>query len=292
VGLLLANGVCLFPNQLPLNKGEEMAYIACIGSGNMGTALMKGVANIMGGESIGFTDADGGKAKSAAAALGAKVFSSNVEAVFAADFMFLAVKPQAMSALLDEIAPALKKKKPQAVLVSMAAGWTISAIQKRTCKSQSVVRIMPNTPALIGQGVIALASSSEVDERQTATVVKMLSKSGIVESMDEKFLDAVTALSGCAPAFVYMFIEALADGGVKAGLARDKALMFAAQTVLGAGAMVKETGRHTGELKDMVTSPAGATIVGVEVLEKGAFRGLVMSAVDAAFKRSKELSGQ
>ncbi|MDR0644012.1 MAG: pyrroline-5-carboxylate reductase [Treponema sp.] len=269
-----------------------MAYIACIGSGNMGTALMKGVANIMGGESIGFTDADGGKAKSAAAALGAKVFSSNVEAVFAADFMFLAVKPQAMSALLDEIAPALKKKKPQAVLVSMAAGWTISAIQKRTCKSQSVVRIMPNTPALIGQGVIALASSSEVDERQTATVVKMLSKSGIVESMDEKFLDAVTALSGCAPAFVYMFIEALADGGVKAGLARDKALMFAAQTVLGAGAMVKETGRHTGELKDMVTSPAGATIVGVEVLEKGAFRGLVMSAVDAAFKRSKELSGQ
>jgi pyrroline-5-carboxylate reductase len=256
----------------------------------MGTALMKGAAVVLGRENIGFTDVEAGKAKSAAAMLGAKVFLSNREAVYGAEFVFLAVKPQVLSTVLDEIAPALKEN--LTVLVSMAAGWTISAIQARTHQKQPVVRIMPNTPALIGQGSIALALSPEVDEKQRADAMEILSKSGMVETMEEKYFDAVTALSGSAPAFVYMFIEALADGGVKAGLARDKALMFAAQTVLGAGAMVKDTGRHPGELKDMVTSPGGTTIAGVEALEKGAFRGLVMSAVDAALERAKELSVQ
>jgi pyrroline-5-carboxylate reductase len=263
-------------------------YIACIGSGNMGTALMKGAAVVVGGENIGFTDVEVDKAKSVAATLGAKVVPSNTEAVYAADFIFLAVKPQVLGALLNEIAPALERK--PAVLVSVAAGWTISAIQERTHKGQPVVRIMPNAPALIGQGVIALAVSPEVGERRKAEATEILLKSGIVEFIEEEYLDAVTALSGSAPAFVYMFIEALADGGVKAGLTRDKALRFATQTVLGASATLKETGKHPGELKDMVTSPAGTTIAGVEILEKGSFRGLVMSAVDAALKRAKELS--
>ncbi|MDR1127070.1 MAG: pyrroline-5-carboxylate reductase [Treponema sp.] len=264
--------------------------IACIGSGNMGTALMKGAAVVVGGENICFTDVEADKAKSAAVALGAQVVPSNTEAVVRADFVFLAVKPQVLGAVLDEIAPTLKKK--PTVLVSMAAGCTISGIQERTCKEQPVVRIMPNVPALIGQGVIALALSPQVDERQKADAAALLSQSGIVELMDEKYFDAVTALSGSAPAFVSLFIEALADGGVKAGLARDKALKFAVQTVLGASALLKETGKHPGELKDMVTSPAGTTIVGVEALEKGAFRGLVMGAVDAALRRAKELSAQ
>jgi pyrroline-5-carboxylate reductase len=254
----------------------------------MGTALMKGAAVLIGGENIGFTDVEVDKAESTALKLGARVMPSNVEAVYWADFVFLAVKPQVLGAVLDEITPALNKK--PVVLVSMAAGWTIATIQELTLRDQPVIRIMPNSPSLVGQGVIALASSSEVDEIQKADATAILLKSGIVEYMDEQYLDAVTALSGSAPAFVYMFIEALADGGVKAGLPRDKAVRFATQTVLGAGAMLKETGRHPGELKDMVTSPAGTTIAGVEVLEKGAFRGLVMSAVDAALKRAQELS--
>jgi pyrroline-5-carboxylate reductase len=256
----------------------------------MGTALMKGAAFVVGGENIDFTDVDADKAKNAAAVLDARVVSSNAEAVSVADLVFLAVKPQVLSAVLDEIALALKEK--PTILVSMAAGWTISAIQERLRGKQPVVRIMPNMPSLVGQGVIALASSPQVDDKQLSDAMKILSKSGIVETMDEKYFDAVTALSGSAPAFVYMFIEALADGGVKAGLARDKALILAAQTVLGAGAMLKETGRHPGELKDMVTSPSGTTIAGIEALEKGAFRGLVMSAVDAALKRARELSVQ
>jgi pyrroline-5-carboxylate reductase len=148
---------------------------------------------------------------------------------------------------------------------------------------------MPNTPALISQGVIAMAASPEVTEETLTMLEKILNAAGIVDRLDENYLDAVTGLSGSGPAFVYLFIEALADGGVQAGLPRDKALRYAAQTVLGAAAMVKETGKHPGELKDMVTSPGGTTIAGVAALENGAFRGAVINAVNAAYQRSKEL---
>jgi pyrroline-5-carboxylate reductase len=148
---------------------------------------------------------------------------------------------------------------------------------------------MPNTPALIGQGMIALAASAEVPENRIAELEKILKAAGEVDRVEERYLDAVTGLSGSGPAFVYLFIEALADGGVRAGLPRDKALRYAAQTVLGSAAMVKETGKHPGELKDMVTSPAGTTIAGVAALEKGAFRGTVLGAVEAAWRRAAEL---
>jgi pyrroline-5-carboxylate reductase len=199
--------------------------------------------------------------------------------------------------VLTEIAPALRDRAAggnPAVLVSMAAGWPIAKIQGllagTAAHKAALIRIMPNTPALIGKGVIALSASPETPEEKIAKVESILGAAGVVDRLEEKYLDAVTGLSGSGPAFVYMFIEALADGGVRAGLPRDKALRYAAGTVLGSAAMVLETGRHPGELKDMVTSPAGTTIAGVAALENGSFRGTVMNAVEAAFKRSGELS--
>jgi pyrroline-5-carboxylate reductase len=280
-----------------------MSVISCIGSGNMGFALMSCAAGstdnpgVTGGGAaknteVFITDTDFEKAKSAAASLGAKVLSSNIEAVEKGDIIFLAVKPQVLQQVLAEIAPAVNKKHNSGgapVLISMAAGWSIGKIQEALGIKTPVVRIMPNTPALIGKGIIAMSASVEVSAQSVTELEKLLSGAGIVDKVDERFMDAVTGLSGSGPAFVYLFIEALADGGVHAGLPRDKALRYAAQTVLGAAAMVQDTGRHPGELKDMVTSPGGTTIAGIAALEEGAFRGTVMKAVEAAWKRSKEL---
>ncbi|MDR1220596.1 MAG: pyrroline-5-carboxylate reductase [Treponema sp.] len=265
--------------------------IACIGSGNMGAALMKGVAKVTGGGAIGLADVDKTKAKQVAEQMGAYVYGSNAEAVQEADVVFLAVKPQALQAALEEIAPVIKKRATStrpATLVSMAAGWSIAKIQAVAGKTP-VVRIMPNTPALIGKGVIAFAPSPETPDHVVEEIRRMLSQTGVVDRLEESYFNAVTGLSGSGPAFVCLFIEALADGGVRAGLPRDKALRYAAQTALGSAAMVLETGRHPAELKDMVASPAGTTIVGIAALEAGAFRGVVMNAVHEASKKSAEL---
>jgi pyrroline-5-carboxylate reductase len=270
----------------------------------MGFALMKGVsskADVTGGVTIGFTDIDGEKARAQAAALDASVFASNGEAVYKSDYVFLAVKPQALAGVLAEITPSVRERMAEGnapVLVSMAAGWAIEKIQaavaaasarKAAISQVPAVRIMPNTPALVSKGLIALAASPGLDEGKIAQLETMLSGAGIVDRIDESYLNAVTGLSGSGPAFTYLFIEALADGGVLAGLPRDKALRYAAQTVFGSAAMVVETGRHPGELKDMVASPAGTTIAGIAALEAGAFRGTVINAVEAAWLRASEL---
>ena len=256
----------------------------------MGFALMKGAST---GTNIFFTDVNTERALITADSIGAKVLESNLEAAQKGDFIFLAVKPQVLAQVLVEIAPALKKRLDSGlppVLVSMAAGWPISKIQSVIKAKLPVVRIMPNTPALIGRGMIALSASPEVPEEKITEIEIFISSAGVVDRVGEHYMDAVTGLSGSGPAFVYMFIEAMADGGVLAGLPRDKALRYAAQTVIGAAAMVQETGKHPGELKDMVTSPGGTTIEGVTALEDRAFRGAVISAVEAAWKRSVELS--
>jgi pyrroline-5-carboxylate reductase len=277
-----------------------MSIVSCIGSGNMGFALMS-CANKDSAVSstsaekkveIFITDADFEKAKSAALSLGAKILSSNIEAVEKGDIIFLAVKPQVLPQVLAEISAAVNKKLASGgapVFVSMAAGWSIGKIQETLGVKAPVVRIMPNTPALIGKGMIAMSASSEVSVQSLTDIEKLIGGAGIVDKIDERFMDAVTGLSGSGPAFVYLFIEALSDGGVRAGLPRDKALRYAAQTVLGSAAMVQETGKHPCELKDMVTSPGGTTIAGIAALEDGAFRGTVMRAVEAAWKRSTEL---
>jgi pyrroline-5-carboxylate reductase len=152
-----------------------------------------------------------------------------------------------------------------------------------------VIRLMPNTPALIGKGVIAMAVSPEVSAEKAAELESFLGSTGIVDVIDESYINAVTGLSGSGPAYVFIFIEALADGGVRAGLPRDKALRYAVQTVLGAASLAQETGKHPDELKDIVASPGGTTIAGIAALEKGAFRGSIISAVEAAWKRAIEL---
>jgi len=254
----------------------------------MGIALMGAVSEEY---EILVTDTDMHKANQAAQALRAKVLDSNTEAAAKGDFVFLAVKPQVLQHVLTEIAPAVKKRKRLSapVLVSMAAGWTIARIQETLGEKAPVVRIMPNTPALIGKGMIAMSVSREVPQDKAGELKNILDNTGIVDLIEEKYMDAVTGLSGSGPAYVYLFMEALADGGVRAGLPRDKALSYASQTVLGAAAMLQETGKHPGELKDMVTSPGGTTIAGVAALEEGAFRSTVIKAVEASWRRSIEL---
>jgi pyrroline-5-carboxylate reductase len=268
--------------------------IACIGSGNMGFALMKGITVANAQTSIGFTDAYAEKATTAAAALKAEVFGSNTEAAEKADFIFLAVKPQALSEVLTEIAPVIQKRlSAPPLLVSMAAGWTIEKIQVAIAYNATVkipvARIMPNTPALISKGMIALAVSPEVSADKANALEAMLKGAGIVDRVSENYFNAITGLSGSGPAFACLFIEALADGGVLVGLPRDKALCYAAQTVLGSAAMVLETGKHPGELKDMVASPGGTTIAGIAALESSGFRAAAIQAVEAAWKRAMEL---
>jgi pyrroline-5-carboxylate reductase len=271
----------------------------------MGSALMRGAVKYSGAV-LGFTDTDRSKAEALAKSLGASVYASNVEAVKKADYVFLAVKPQVLPGVLAEIAPAVRDRlaagKP-AVLVSMAAGWSIGKIlavlggagtgvpaDHAPAASIPVVRIMPNTPALISSGIIAMAVSGEVPAAKAAELEKILSAAGIVDYLEEGYMDAATGLSGSGPAFVYMFIEALADGGVLAGLPREKALRYAVQTVLGSAAMVQKTGKHPGELKDMAASPGGTTIKGIAALENAGFRGAVISAVETAYRRSTELA--
>jgi pyrroline-5-carboxylate reductase len=281
----------------------KITKIACIGSGNMGFALMKGITalgvDVNNPISIGFTDADAEKAKTAAAALGADVFDSNTAAAEKADFVFLAVKPQTLSDVLAEIAPVIQKRLTAGsppLLVSMAVGWTTEKIQAAVTRNSTippadipVARIMPNTPALISKGMIALAVSPKACGEKAVALEAMLKGAGAVDLISENYFNAITGLSGSGPAFTFMFIEALADGGVLAGLPRDKALRYAAQTVLGSAAMVFETGKHPGELKDMVASPGGTTIAGIDALESGAFRSSAIQAVEAAWKRAMEL---
>ena len=269
--------------------------ITCIGSGNMGTALMRGAATGLDPENIRFADAEGHKAEEAARALGAGICHSNREAAAEGNYIFLAVKPQVLEEVLKEIAPVVQQRLADGhplALVSMAAGWPIKRIQAYFAGAAMppVVRIMPNTPALVSAGLIAVSPSPEVSSNQVAELERILSGAGIVDFIEEQYLDGVTALSGSGPAYVCLFIEALADGGVRAGLPRDKALRYAAQTALGSAKMLLETGRHPGELKDMVASPGGTTIAGIAALENGSFRGTVMSAVEAAYRRALELS--
>ena len=269
-----------------------MKTIVCIGSGSMGYALMKNAFSVLSDKNIFFTDIDKTKAQEAAASISAGVYNSNSEAISNGDYVFLAVKPQVLSDVLAEIAPTAKERHKNGsppVLISMAAGWSIGRIQDVMGEKLPVVRIMPNTPALIGKGVIALAASPQTPQEKIAFIKKFLEGAGIVDIIDERCMDAVTGLSGSGPAFVYLFIEALADGGVLAGLPRDKALRYAAQTALGSAEMVLEQKKHPGELKDMVTSPGGTTIAGIAALEANSFRGTVIKAVEAAWKRAKEL---
>lgn len=265
-----------------------------IGTGNMGGALATAVARANEEYEILLTNRTKEKAvkleKELKEQFGAKVRTAadNNDIAANADYIFLGVKPQMMEDMLKGIAASLQERASKGdkfTLVTMAAGLSISRIKEMAGGDYQVIRIMPNTPAAIGEGM-TLYSAQEVPAATVDAFVHMLQASGRLCELPEKLIDAGSAVSGCGPAFVYMFIEALADGGVNAGLPRAKAYELAAKMVEGSAAMVLESGRHPGELKDAVCSPGGTTIEGVRVLEDGGLRGLVMDAVIAAYEKN------
>jgi len=264
-----------------------MAKIGFIGAGNMGTALAKAASHID-NTKIYLCDKDETKAIAAAKAIGADCTS--IERIAKeCDFIFLAVKPNVIPSVAGEINEYLATRKGYTV-VSMAAGVSIASLEEYFGGINApIIRIMPNTPAAVGMGMTLWAKNDKVTFKAASAFEKIMSKSGVLDFIDEKLIDAASALSGCGPAFVYMFVEALADGAVECGLPRDKAILYAAQTLLGAATMVKETGKHPEALKDAVCSPGGSTIAGVHALEEGAFRADAANAVLAAYKKTLTL---
>jgi pyrroline-5-carboxylate reductase len=216
----------------------------------------------------------------------AACFTDNTRVVAQSDVVVLAVKPQNMADLLRDIQPHLQ---PRHLLISIAAGITLKQIADAVGAERRIVRVMPNTPCLVGASASAFAASASATNADVQLTERLLGKVGRAVQVPEKLLDAVTGLSGSGPAFVAVVIEALADGGVRMGLPRDLALMLATQTVLGSAKLLLETGLHPAQLKDMVASPAGTTIAGLHELERGGVRAALMDAVEAATKRSIEL---
>jgi len=271
---------------------NDQLRIAFLGAGQMATALARGFieAKVARPENIIASDAYEPQLGHFQKGAGGhtRVTTSNVEAVRNADVVILSVKPQVMSALLTEVKEAISAS-PRLV-VSIAAGITIETITQLLGPETRVVRVMPNTPCLVGQTAAAYSLGGKATAKDGELVSRLMSSVGLSTQVSEQLLDAVTGHCGSGPAYVYQFIEALSDGGVRAGLPRDVASKLAAQTVLGAAQMVLQTGEHPGVLKDRVTSPGGTTIAGLHALEKGRMRATVMDAVIAATERSKELA--
>lgn len=220
-----------------------------------------------------------------------KVSDNNAEVCEASDVVVMAVKPQVLDTVLGDLKAKAESnaKVSDILLVSIVAGKTLDTYAKYLPTTR-VARVMPNTPCLVGCGASCYVLNGSCKDEDATAVEEVMGSCGIVERVgDEKLLDAVTGLSGSGPAYVYLLIEAMSDGGVRQGLPRATATRLAAQTVMGAGKMAATQGKHTGELKDAVTSPGGTTIAGVHALEAGAFRGTVINAVEAATKRSQEL---
>ena len=265
-----------------------MFKIGFIGTGNMGGALLKAAAKSVGGESILASDFFYEKALKAAQEVGAAA-STNEEIAKTCKYIFLGVKPQMMNDVLKEISPFLKERSDRFILVSMAAGLSAKTISETSGENIPVIRIMPNTPCGVGSGVVLYSPYGKVESSELEEFEKILECAGITDCINEALIDAASAVSGCGPAFVYMFIEAMADGAVYCGLPRDKALRYAAQTVMGAAQTLLETGQHPGALKDAVTSPGGTTIAGVRALEKGAFRAAVTNSVIKSYEKTLEL---
>ena len=261
--------------------------IGFIGLGNMGASLAKAVLQAKTGAQILLANRSQAKVDAFIANFGGQA-SSNEEIFAEADVIFLGVKPAQFSELLSQYQTILEKRE-SLLLISMAAGLTLEKLASLLPSQHRIIRIMPNTPVAIGQGVISYALSPNCSVEDRELFCRFLAKAGLLVELGEGLIDAATGLAGCGPAFVYLFIEALADAGVQTGLHRERALEMAAQTVVGAGQMVLESQQHPGVLKDQVCSPGGSTIAGVASLEEHAFRGTVMEAVHQAYKRTQEL---
>ena len=257
--------------------------IGFIGCGNMGGALAKAAV----GE-LFLYDKNEVAAKALGEKIGANVYSSAEAVARDSDFLFLGVKPNIIHSVVEELKTTLSEVK--CTLVTMAAGVSIESIESVLDFPIPIIRIMPNTPASVGEGMILVSHNKHVTHGNILDFLEAMKGAGTFDFIDEKLIDAASAVSGCGPAFVYMFIEAIADGGVKCGLPRDKALLYAEATVKGAAALALKTKQHPGALKDAVCSPGGTTIEGVAALEDGAFRGTVMSAISAAYEKTLKMN--
>ena len=269
---------------IPMNK-----KIAFIGSGNMGGAIIGGIVSsgLVPADHIIASDPSDKARLALQEKYGINVTANNIEAIKGADIVFLAVKPHIYAPVIKEIAGDLDRK---TVVVTIAAGQTLAHMANMLGADAKVVRTMPNTPALVGEGMAALCPNDNVTSEEFADVEAIFNSFGKCERITENLFDAVVGVSGSSPAYVYMFIEAMADVAVAEGMTREKAYKFAAQAVLGSAKMVLETGRHPGDLKDMVCSPWGTTIRAVIELEKTGMRGSVMQGMQVCIDKSKEMS--
>jgi pyrroline-5-carboxylate reductase len=266
-------------------KGKKIGFI---GAGNMGEALIRGLVNasVVAPEAIWASDVRLERLKELDTQYGIQLAPDNLEVVRQADVVIMAVKPQIMAAVLREIAHVLTKRK---LMISLAAGVSTARIRAMLGREVRLIRVMPNTPALVLEGVTAIAKAEGLEADDLDVAGEIFSAVGRVVVLDEELLDAVTGLSGSGPAYVAVVIESLADGGVKMGLDRITAMTLATQTVLGAAKLLLETGMHPGALKDMVSSPGGTSIAGISALEEGGIRTTFIKAVERATGRSKEL---
>lgn len=262
--------------------------IGFIGCGNMGTAMLSGMIDSgkVKPQDIMVTDKLLASRVNTQKKYGVEIASNNVELTMIADIIVLAVKPQFYEEVLLEIKDALWTDK---ILVSIAPGKTLSWLEEKLGKPAKIIRTMPNTPALVKEGMMGVCANHQVAKDELEFVCKLFSGFSKTELVPEHLMDVVTAVSGSSPAYVFMFIEAMADAAVEGGMPRKQAYTFAAQAVLGSAKMVLETGMHPGELKDMVCSPAGTTIQAVRVLEEHGMRAAVMDAMKACLDKSRNM---
>ena len=262
--------------------------IGVLGAGKMATALAKGLvqAKLVHAHQIIASDPIDAARAAFAKEVGVKATASNLETTKSAQVLVLAVKPDQVAGVLKDIRGLVTEKH---LLCSIAAGVTLAKLESGLGNGARVIRVMPNTPALVGASATAYALGKNATAEDGRLAQEMFSAVGVAFQLKEPLLDAVTGLSGSGPAYVYLIIEALSDGGVAAGLPRDVATKLAAQTVFGSAKMALETGQHPGVLKDMVTSPGGTTIEGIHELEKAGVRGALINAVRAAAEKSKKL---
>jgi pyrroline-5-carboxylate reductase len=265
--------------------------IGFVGAGMMAEALMKGIiaAWVTTAEDIVASEIVPARREYITRTLKVRTTTDNAEVVRSSDVIIMAVKPQQMGSVLEEMKPILTSNH---LLISIAAGIKLDFIEKHVNGGVRVVRVMPNQPCQVGASASCFALGKSAKNEDKETTQKILNSVGIAFALDEKYLDAVTGLSGSCPAYMYMIIEAMADGGVMAGLPRDVSIKLAAQTMYGAAKTLLETGKHPGELKDMVASPAGTTIEGIRVLEEYSIRAAFIDAVEAGAKRSQELGNK
>ena len=265
--------------------------IGFIGTGNMGSGIIKGILNskFVPNENINIFDLDREKVNALVREYKVIEKSCETEIVESSDIVILAVKPNVYPVVLKKIRNYLTEKK---ILLTIAAGFSIEKIEAIIDTDKKIVRTMPNTPAQVLEAMTAVTFNRNITEEEKQNIFKLLNSFGKSVEIEERLIHAYTGISGSLPAYVYMFVEALADGGVLEGMPRDKAYEIISQSILGSAKMLLKTGKHPGQLKDEVTSPNGTTIEAVRVLENGNFRGNIIEAVIACTEKSKKMAGE